>query len=116
MNPGLKMKPRWSEKRPPPLFVSVNMNPPDGPKTLRIAFGFVLVASIFRRPAFQVAVLIFTVSAGGGVPGFTVSVVVRVTPNHVAVIVTAVVVATGEVATGNVPLDWPPPTTVPPRA
>ena len=76
------MKPRWSEKRPPPLLVSVNMKPPERPKTDRIAFGFVLVASIVSRPASSVAFLIATRSAGAGAPGVTVTVVVRVMPNH----------------------------------
>jgi hypothetical protein len=47
-------------------------------KTLRIAFGFVLVALIVSRPFFQVAVRIATLSGGAGGPGVSVIVVVRV--------------------------------------
>ena len=75
------------------------MNPPVGPKTDRIAFGFVLVASIVRSPRLHVAFLIATRSAAAGAPGITVTVVVRVTPNHDAVIVTVVLAVTGEVLT-----------------
>jgi hypothetical protein len=64
------------------------MNPPDDVNTLRIAFGFVLVASIVSRPDFQRAFVILTTSAAGGVPGATVTVAVRVTPNQRAVMVT----------------------------
>ena len=44
--------------------------------------------------------------------GFTVIVVVRVTPNHVAVMVAVVVAVTADVVTANVPVDEPPLTTV----
>ena len=54
-----------------------------------------LVASIVSRPSFQGAFLIATRSAAAGAPGVTVTVVVRVMPNHVAVIVTVVVALTG---------------------
>src|SRR6478672_3459674 len=106
------MNPRWSANLPPPLFVSVNMKSPELENTDRIAFGFVLVASIVSRPAFQVAFVIRTVSAAGGAPGVRVIVVVRVIANHDAVIVTVVVAVTGDVLTANAPVDWPPLTTV----
>src|SRR5215216_3345977 len=80
--------------------------------TSRMAFGFVLVASIRRRPRFQVARVISTVSATGGpVAGITVSVPVRLTPNAVAVTVTTVSAVTAEVVTGKFPDDCPPLTT-----
>ena len=63
-------------------------------------------------PAFHLALVIVTRSAGAGAPGVTVSVVVRVTANQVAVIVAVVVVLTAEVVTANAPLDAPPLTTV----
>jgi hypothetical protein len=88
------------------------MKKPERPNTLRIAFGFVLVASILSSPFFQVARVIRTVSAAAGAPGETVSVVVRVTPNHVAVIVTVLVAVTGDVVTGNAAVACPPLTTV----
>src|SRR5215211_2889228 len=88
------------------------MKAPEREWTDRIALGFVLVASIVSRPAFQVAVRIATRSGGAGAPGVTVIVVVRVTPNQVAVIVTVVLAPTDEVVTGKAPLDWPPLTTV----
>src|SRR4051812_49749285 len=81
-------------------------------KTLRIALKFVLVASTISSPDFQRALVIVTRSVGGGVPGVTVIVVVRVRANHEAVIVTVRVVVTAVVATGNAPLDAPPLTTV----
>src|SRR5262249_26807429 len=77
-----------------------------------MAFGFVLVASIVRSPAFHLAFVITTLSAAAGAPGVRVIVVVRVTPNHAAVMVTAVVALTVDVVTGNAPLAWPPLTTV----
>ena len=81
-------------------------------KTLRIAFGFVLVALIRRSPFFHVARVIRTVSAPGGVPGVTVSVPERVTPKAEAVTVTVVVGVTAVVVTGKAPVAWPPLTTV----
>src|SRR4051812_43865563 len=81
-------------------------------KTLRIALKFVLVASTISSPDFQRALVIVTRSVGGGVPGVTVIVVVRVRANHEAAIVTVRVVVTAVVATGNAPLDAPPLTTV----
>src|SRR5215210_6423575 len=87
------------------------MNPPEREWTLRIAFGLVLVAWTVSSPFFQVAVWIATRSGGAGAPGVTVIVVVRVTPNHRAVIVTVVVVDTGDVVTGKKPFAWPPLTT-----
>ena len=70
-----------------------------------MAFGFVLVASIFRvpfgpGPGRHSAFLMVTLSAAGGVPGATVTVVVAVLPNHVAVIV-AVVVRGGHARGGD---------------
>src|SRR5262249_7159789 len=76
-----------------------------------MAFGFVLVASIVRSPAFHLAFVITTLSAAAGAPGVRVIVVVRVTPNHAAVMVTGVVALTADVVTGNAPLAWPPVTT-----
>src|SRR5215210_1122740 len=87
------------------------MNSPEAEWTLRIAFGFVLVASIVSRPFFQVAVVIATRSGGAGAPGVTVMVVVRVIPNQRAVIVTVVEAPTADVVTGKKPFDWPPLTT-----
>ena len=81
------------------------MNPPERSKTDRIAFGFVLVASMVSSPFFQDAFLIATRSAAAGAPGVTVTVVVRVMPNHRAVIVTGVVALTAEVLIANAPLD-----------
>jgi hypothetical protein len=63
-------------------------------------------------PRRHVAFVIVTRSAGAGAPGVTVIVVVRVKANHDAVIVTLVVVVTGDVATAKVPLDAPPLTTM----
>jgi len=81
--------------------------------TLRIAFGFVLVASILRRPTDHRARVIVTMSlTGGAVAGVTVSVPVRLTPKAVAMMVTTVGEVTAFVVTGNAPLDWPPDTTV----
>src|SRR5215813_5918529 len=77
-----------------------------------MAFGFVLVASIVRSPAFHLAFVITTLSAAAGAPGVRVIVVVRVTPNHAAVMVTGVVALTADVVTGNAPHAWPPLTTV----
>jgi hypothetical protein len=87
------------------------MKPPDCEKTDRIAVGFVLVASIVSRPAFHLAFVILTRSAGAGAPWVSVSVAVRVTPNQVAVMVAVVVVVTAEVVTANAPLAVPPLTT-----
>src|SRR3954447_13703405 len=81
-------------------------------KTLRIAFGFVLVALIVSSPCFHVAVWIATRSGAGGAPGASVIVVVRVMSNPVGVIVTVVFALTARVVTGNEPLDWPLLTTV----
>src|SRR4051812_6079114 len=53
-----------------------------------------------------------TRSVAGGVPGVTVMVVVRVSANHDAVIVTVRVEVTANVLTGNAPLDAPPLTTM----
>jgi hypothetical protein len=64
---GFVTQPRWSENRPPPLFVSSNANPPPM-NTDRIAFGFVLVALIVSRPFFHVAVWIATWSGAAGGP------------------------------------------------
>jgi hypothetical protein len=83
-------------------LVRSNKKLPWAEKTLRIALGFVPVASIVSSPFFQVALVIRTVSEAGGVPGFTVTVVVRVTPNQLAVIVTGVGLLVGEVARLNV--------------
>src|SRR5437867_3280980 len=81
--------------------------------TLRIAFGFVLVASIRRILADHRARVIVTVSlTGGAVAGVIVSVPVRLTPKAVAMMVTTVGEVTAFVVTGNAPLDWPPNTTV----
>src|SRR6185295_3962268 len=99
--------PRWSENLPPPLFVSSNMKLPALEKTLRIAFGFVLVALIVSRPCFHVAVWIATLSGAAGGPGVSVIVVVRVMSNHFAVIVTVVFALTGEVVTGKALLALP---------
>jgi hypothetical protein len=95
------MNPRWSEKRPPPLFVSSNMKLPALEKMPGIAFEFVLVALIVSSPFFQVAVRIATLSGGVGGPGVSVIVVVRVMSNHFAVMVTVVFAPTGFVVTGN---------------
>src|SRR3954447_488353 len=81
-------------------------------KTLRIALKFVLVASTISSPDFQRALVMVTRSVAGGVPGVTVMVVVRVSANHDAVIVTVRVEVTADVLTGNAPLDAPPLTTV----
>ena len=62
--------------------MSVEHELPALENTDRIAFGFVLVASIVSRPAFQVAFVIRTASAAGGAPGVTVIVVVRVIANQ----------------------------------
>src|ERR1700750_474894 len=88
------------------------MKPPDGEYPERIAGGFVLAAGIGSSRAFQRAFVIATRSACAGAPGVTVTVVVRVTPNHVAVIVTVVVAARGDVVTANAPLEAPPLTKV----
>jgi len=104
---GFVTNPRWSENLPPPLFVSSNMKLPALEKTLRIAFGFVLVALIVSRPRFHVAVWIATLSGGAGGPGVSVIVVVRVMSNHFAVIVTVVFALTGAVVTGNALLALP---------
>ena len=72
------------------------MKPPDCVNTDRIAFGLVLVASIVSSPCFHRAFVIATRSAGGGVPGFAVRVVVRVTPNQLAVMVAVVLVPTAD--------------------
>src|SRR3954454_9576269 len=106
MRCGFVTQPRWSEYRPPPLFVSSNANPPPM-KTDRIAFGFVLVALIVSRPFFHVAVWIATRSGAAGGPGVSVIVVVRVMSNHFAVIVTVVLALTGLVVTGNALLALP---------
>src|SRR4051812_47516725 len=98
---GLVMNPRWSENLPPPLLVSSNMKFPALEKTLRIAFGLVLVALIVSRPLFHVAVWIATLSGAAGGPGVSVIVVVRVMSNHLAVIVTVVFAPTAFVVTGN---------------
>ena len=74
------------------------MKLPDAEKTLRIAFGLVLVASIVSSPLFQVAFVILHDVGGRWGPGVTVMVVVLVTPNQLAVIVTLVAVVTVEVA------------------
>jgi hypothetical protein len=63
----------------------------------------VLVASIVSvpfgpGPGFHSAFLIVTLSAAGGAPGATFTVVVAVLPNHVAVSVTVVALLTGDVA------------------
>ena len=63
---GLKTKPRWSAYRPPPLLVRSNKGLPEDEKTVRIAFGLVLVASIVSSPFFQVAFVILTTSGAGG--------------------------------------------------
>ena len=84
------------------------MKLPAREKTDRMARGFVLVASIVSRPFRQVAFVIFTVSGAAAGPGLSVTVVVRVTPNHEAVIVTVVCAVTGDVRTGKsaVALPW----------
>lgn len=102
---GLSTHPRWSAYRPPPLFVSVNMKLPDDEYTVRMAFGFVLVASMVRSPDFQLALVMRTTSAAGGAPGVTVIVAVLVTPNHEAVTVTLVLLDTGAVDRLKVPVD-----------
>src|SRR5712692_1446647 len=80
--------------------------------TVRIAFGFVLVASIRSIPADHRPRGIVTVSlVAGAVAGVTVSVPVRLTPKAVAMMVTTVGAVTAFVVTGNAPLDWPPNTT-----
>src|SRR6476659_6441291 len=81
------------------------MKLPCDEKTLRIAFGLVLVASIVSRPRFQLAFVILTTSAAGGLPGVMVTVAVRVTSNQRAVIVTGVDELTGDVARLNVLVD-----------
>src|SRR5262245_22883579 len=108
---GLNTQPRWSEYRPPPRLVKVNMKAPDCEKTDRIAVGLVLVASIVSSRCFQRAFVIATRSAGAGAPGLTVTVAVRVTPNQVAVMVAVVVAPTAAVVTANAPLEAPPLTT-----
>src|SRR5215210_7081132 len=107
MRCGLSMKPRWSEYLPPPLLVSSNMKLPALEKTLRMAFGFVLVALIVSRPFFHFAVWIVTLSVAAGGPGVSVIVVVRVMSNHFAVIVTVVFALTAFVVTGNAALALP---------
>src|SRR5262245_20697016 len=78
-----------------------------------MALGLVLVASMRRRRAFQVARVIRTTSVTGGVvAGTTVSVPVRLTPKALAVTVTVVLALTLPVVTGNAPDDAPPFTTV----
>ena len=77
--------------------------------TERIAFGLVLVASMVSvplgpGPGFHCAFLIATLSATGGAPGTTVTVVVAVLPNHVAVRLAVVRWPTAAVVTWNVPL------------
>src|SRR4051794_3895032 len=104
---GLVMNPRWSEYRPPPLFVSSNMKLPELENTLRIAFGFVLVALMVSSPLLQVAVWMATLSGAAGGPGVSVIVVVRVRSNHFAVIVTVVVALTADVVIGNALVDLP---------
>src|SRR4051794_7689948 len=80
-------------------------------KTLRIAVGFVLVASMVSSRAFQRAFVIVTRSAAGGVPGVPVMVVVRVTPNHAAVMVIVRFEVTDFVLTEKAALAAPPLTT-----
>src|SRR5262245_64420984 len=70
-----------------------------------MALGLVLVASILSRPDFQLAFVMCTTSEDGGDPGVSVIVVVRVTPNHLAVMVTVVDALTGDVARLNVPVE-----------
>ena len=67
------------------------MKLPAAEKTLRIAFGFVLVASMVSRPFFHVAfVILHDVRGRRRARCSTVIVAVRVTPNQLAVIVTGV--------------------------
>src|SRR3954451_2003435 len=73
-----------------------------------MALKLVLVASTISSPDFHRALVMVTRSVAGGVPGVTVIVVVRVSANHDAVIVTVRVEVTAEVLTGNAPLDAPP--------
>src|SRR5438067_8564199 len=87
------------------------MKPPDCVYTDRIAVGLVLVASIVSSPSLHLAFVILTTSAAAGAPGLTVTVAVRVTPNHAAVMVAVVVVVTAEVVTANAPVEAPPLTT-----
>src|SRR4051794_5646395 len=81
------------------------MKVPAEENTLRIAFGFVLVASIVSSPDFHVALVMRTVSGAGGAPGVTVIVAVRLTSNQVAVIVTVVGADTDDVARLKVLVD-----------
>src|SRR4051794_4755908 len=101
------MNPRWSEYLPPPLFVSSNMKFPALENTLRIAFGFVLVALMVSSPLLHVAVWMATLSGAAGGPGVSVIVVVRVRSNHFAVIVTVVFALTADVVIGNALVDLP---------
>src|SRR4051794_25989226 len=77
----------------------------------RVAFAFVLVASTRSRPLDHVARLIATRSGAAGAPGLIVSDVVRVTPNHDAVMVATCVLVTAVVATAKAALAAPPLTT-----
>jgi hypothetical protein len=111
MRLGLVMNPLEPEYFPPPLLLSWNRAAPDSEYTVRIALKFVLVASTSSRHpggrGWQRARWIRTVSAAAGAPGLTVSVVERVLPNHVAVIVTDVCAVTELVVTAKVLLDAP---------
>src|SRR5439155_14495168 len=64
------------------------------------------------RRAFHLALVIATRSAAAGAPGVSVTVAVRVTPNHVAVMVAVVVALTEDVLTAKAALDFPASTTV----
>src|ERR1700712_796923 len=106
---GFRKNSVFMENRPPPLLVRSNMKLPVVVNTDRMAFGFVLVASMVNvppgpGPGFHCAFLMTTLSFAGGVPGATVTVVVAVFPNQVAVRLTVVRWLTNLVITWNVPL------------
>jgi hypothetical protein len=70
-------------------FGSLTKPPSSALKTFRMAFELVLVAWTVSMPRCHWACVMWTVSAGGGVPGLTVSVAVTVVvPKEVAVMVT----------------------------
>jgi hypothetical protein len=82
-------------------------------KTLRMAFGFVLVASIRSSPWDHVARVIWTVSVLGGPDAGTTPIVpVAVWPSQLAVTVMVRLAETAVVVTGKAPLDAPPFTTI----
>src|SRR5262245_58244451 len=107
MTVGGVTNPRSSLYLPPPLLVRLYAKLPPT-NTERIAFGFELVASILTNRLLLTALVIRTTSAGAGAPGVMVTVVVRMMPNQLAVMVAVLVAVTGLVVTANAPRERPP--------